>query len=148
MTSMSADKTPSFIDTNILVYAHDISTGKKHELACDLIDGLQLNKACYISIQVMQEFHVTVTQKIKWPMTIDQSLAILLDLSNWTIHSPGIDDVFSAIALQQRYKLSYWDAMIIQSARACGCKVIYSEDLNPGQEIEEIKVVNPFLTLD
>lgn len=145
---MSADKRLSYIDTNILVYAHDNSAGKKHEIACDLIDGLQLNKACYSSVQVMQEFHVTLTQKTKRPITIDQSQAILLDLSNWTIHSPGIDDVFSAIALQQRYKLSYWDAMIIQSARACGCKVIYSEDLNPGQEIEGIKIVNPFLTAD
>jgi predicted nucleic acid-binding protein len=148
MTCMSADKTLSFIDTNILVYAHDISTGKKHDLACDLIEGLQLNKTGCSSIQVMQEFHVTVTQKIRRPMRIDQSLSILLDLSNWKNHSPVNEDVFSAIAIQQRYKLSYWDAMIVQSALACGCKVIYSEDLSHGQEIAGIKIVNPFLDVD
>jgi len=148
MICMSVDKTLSFIDTNILVYAYDIFTLKKHELACDLINGLQLNKTGCSSIQVMQEFHVTVTQKIKWPMTIDQSLAILLDLSNWKIHFLGCDDVFSAIEIQQQYKLSHWSAMIIHSARACGCKVVYSEDLNQDQEIEGIKIVNPFLAPD
>jgi predicted nucleic acid-binding protein len=142
---MSAETLFAFIDTNILVYAHDLSTGKKHYLACNLIDGMQSKKVCCSSIQVMQEFHVTVTQKIKRPMTIDQSIAILADLSKWKIHTPGSEDVLAAIAIQQRYQLSYWDAMIVHSALVCNCERLYSEDFSHGRIIEGVIVVNPFV---
>ncbi len=133
-----------FIDTNILVYAHDTSAGIKNTIAKNLIMELWENKTGCLSIQVMQEFYVTVTQKVPTPMDNTTAIEIIRDLQYWNVHEPQVDDVINAIDIQLRYHLSFWDAMILQSALQLGCNLLWSEDLNPGQIFESVKLINPF----
>lgn len=142
MTGKNGDQ--QFVDTNVLVYAHDTSAGGKHARAKALVADLwQSGNGC-LSVQVLQEFYVTVTQKVRKLLASDTASRIIEYLSNWRVHTPGADDVLEAIRIHQRYAISFWDAMIIRSAEALGCKVLWSEDLNPGQYYGEVKVVNPF----
>lgn len=132
-----------FVDTNILVYAHDFSAGIKHATAKNLIQELWENKTGCLSIQVMQEFYVSVTQKVPNPMDYVKAKGIIRDLSYWKIHAPKVEDLLNAVDIQQRYQVSFWDAMILQSALQLECSLLWSEDLNPGQVYESIKLINP-----
>lgn len=133
-----------FVDTNILVYAHDRTAGEKHRRAKALLEQMwEAGDGC-LSIQVLQEFYVTVTRKIRRPL--DQALArqLVADLGHWRIHVPVVEDVLDAIALQETAGLSFWDAMIVQSAVRLGCRQLLSEDLNAGQMYGGVQVLNPF----
>ncbi len=141
---MPGDPGYQFVDTNILVYAHDLSAGEKYTKAKQLVQGFWESKTGCLSVQVMQEFYVTVTQKVSKPLDIRTATRIITDLSYWRVHSPVPGDILSAIELQGRYQVSFWDAMIIQSAAKLGCRVIWSEDLNPGQVYKGIELLNPF----
>ena len=142
---MNVDPGYQFIDTNILVYAHDSSANEKHIRAKEIIRVLWENRSGCLSIQVMQEFYVTVTQKVAIPMEPAPAAYIISDMSHWKVHSPSAGDVLAAIDLQQRYHhISFWDAMILQSAARMQCDVIWSEDLQSGQLYHGVKVVNPF----
>ena len=132
-----------FVDTNVLVYAYDESAGEKREKANRLVAGLWKSGEGCLSVQVLQEFYVNVTRKVKTPISRMQAAAIVEDLTAWEVHSPGGKDVLSAIELQGRESLSFWDAMIVTSARSLGCEVLYSEDMNPGQRYDGVTVVNP-----
>ena len=134
----------SFVDTNILVYAHDRSNINKHSVAQVLLLELLDFRGGAISIQVLQEFYVTVTQKMTHPLTADRAADVIRKLQHWVTHQPQTSDILSAIHIQQSNKISFWDAMIINSAAVLGCVRIYSEDLNHGQVYEGVKVVNPF----
>lgn len=135
-----------FIDTNVLVYAHDISAGLKHERAKNLIKELWNSELGCISIQVLQEFYVTVTRKICNPIPPEIAASIISDLGHWRMHTPDIADILGAIEIQKSYNLSFWDSMIIQSAKRLNCYCIWTEDLNHGQAYEGIKILNPFIT--
>ena len=141
---MSETRDLQFVDTNTLIYAHDRSAEDKHNKARDLIRALwQSGKGC-LSIQVLQEFYVNVTQKVAKPLTPDAAAQIIADLSAWQVHRPGVEDVLDAIRLQDRYQTSFWDAMIVVSAIQLGCLTIWSEDLNPGQAYDTVTVASPF----
>lgn len=133
-----------FIDTNILVYAHDVSAGTKHDQAKELLQSLWSSRMGCLSIQVLQEFVVTITRKVPKPFAPSDAAQIITDLSVWRIHSPTADDVIQAINLQMRYRTSFWDAMILQSARQLKCKTLWSEDLSDGQTYYSVQVQNPF----
>lgn len=134
----------SFVDTNVLVYAHDETAGRKRKVARELISGLWASRGGCVSVQVLQELYVNVTRKVPKPLATRDAATLIEDLSVWTVHSPGPRDVLSAIELQGRESVSFWDAMILTSARSLGCAVLYSEDLNPGQSYDGVRVVNPF----
>jgi len=138
-------KTKEFIDTNILVYAYDNTAGKKHDVAKKLLRKLWENKTGVLSLQVFQELYVVLTKKIKNPLSPDEALELIKDYTYWEIHLPGINDFFDAIKIQKKFKISFWDAMIINSAIKMNCQVIWSEDLNPGQEYDRVKALSPFL---
>lgn len=140
-----SDKTGlEFLDTNILVYAHDLSAGNKHTIAKNLVRRLwETGNGC-LSVQMLQEFYVTVTRKVAQPMPVENAAEIVRDLSFWQIHTPNAEDVLGAIDIQRHYQVSFWDAMIIQSAKCSGCTVIWSEDLSDGQEYQNLLVRNPF----
>ena len=104
------------LDTNILVYAYDRSAGQKHALAVQLIEGCWENENGRISIQVLQEFFVTVTRKITTPLDHQTARQIVADLAQWRLHAPKASDLLQAIDLQRDYQLSLWDAQIVQSA--------------------------------
>lgn len=134
-----------FIDTNILVYAFDISAGDKHAIASQLVSTWWEEGTGCLSLQVLQEFYVTVTLKIARPLVGQLARQIIADLAHWRIHSPDPNDLISAIDLQQEYQISFWDATIVQSASRMGCATLYSEDFSHGQVYAGIKAVNPFL---
>ena len=92
-----------FVDTNILVYAHDVSAGIKHDTAKNLIQDLWENKTGCLSIQVMQEFYFSVTQKVPTPMDHLTATGVILDLRYWKVHEPKINDVVSAVDIQEHY---------------------------------------------
>jgi predicted nucleic acid-binding protein len=133
-----------FIDTNILVYAHDISAGVKHQDAVSLIEGLWNSRQGCLSIQVLQEFCVNVTRKLKEPTSHEGIVESIAELANWRVHAPNAQDVLSAIAIHRRYNISFWDAMVIRSAQQLGCAIVWSEDLNAGQVYGDVLVRNPF----
>lgn len=135
----------SFIDTNILVYAFDRSAERKHSLAAQLLERCWEEENGCISIQVLQEFYVTVTRKISAPLDASTARQIVADLGQWRCHVPEAADVLQAIDFQQAYQLSFWDAQVLQSASRMGCKQLYSEDFTHGQVYGEVRVVNPFL---
>jgi predicted nucleic acid-binding protein len=144
MNSMSEARSLQFVDTNILVYAHDISAGQKHDRAQELLRGLWQSEEGCLSIQVLQEFYVTITQKVTKPLPLEDAAQIIADLSAWQVHSPRAEDVLDAILLQKRHQVSFWDAMILASAHQMGCTVLWSEDLNPGQVYDQVQVRSPF----
>ena len=133
-----------FVDTNLFVYAHDESAGRKREIARDLICELWEAHSGYASVQVMQELFVDLTRKVPKPLSEREAAALIEDLSAWTVHSPGVRDVLYAIELHERMEVSFWDAMILTSANSLGCRVLYSEDLSAGQTYDGVLVVNPF----
>lgn len=142
---MSAESPLRFIDTNILAYAHDRRSGRKHEIARQLVDELWLDKAGCLSIQVLQEFYVIVTRKIAAPIGPMDAERVVRDLSQWHVHTPRASDVLNAIEMHQRHQISYWDATIIGSAARLGCSILLTEDLNSGQIYDGVQVLNPFI---
>jgi predicted nucleic acid-binding protein len=139
-----SDNPLQFIDTNVLIYAHDTSAGPKHDRARALVTQLWEERAGGVSIQVLQEFYVNVTRKVARPMSPEAAAQIIADLATWQVQRPDVNDVLAAIQLQTRQPLSFWDAMILTSARRLGCETVWSEDLNAGQIYEGVEVRNPF----
>ena len=134
-----------FIDSNILVYAHDSAEQIKSGIARKImLDGI-LNENIVLSTQVLIEFYVTVTLKIKKKLSPDIAQKEITLLKCLRIIEIDIDIILDAIKIQKNNKLSYWDSLIIASAKRSGAGIIYSEDLNPGQVIDSIKIINPFM---
>ncbi len=141
---MSEPRRRQFVDTNILIYAHDASAGDKHARAQQLIRDLwQSGEGC-LSIQVLQEFYVNVTQQVAKPLAAAVAAGIIADLSVWEVHCPTVEDLLDAIRLQERYQIAFWDAMVVASAVQLGCQILWSEDLKPGQVGDQVEVKRPF----
>jgi predicted nucleic acid-binding protein len=134
-----------FVDTNILVYAYDLSAGRKREIAKTLVEQCWENQNGCLSVQVLQEFYVNITQKIPNPLERQTARQLVADLTLWKTHAPSPGDVLAAIDLQREFTLSFWDAMIIQSALQTSCIQIWSEDLSHGQVFRKTQVTNPFI---
>ena len=142
-TCMSGSR--QFVDTNILVYAHDVTAGDKHAVARALVEELWEARDGCLSVQVLQEFFVTTTRKIPKPLDLPAAAQIIEDLTHWHVHTPAAADVLAAIDIHQRMGTSFWDAMILRSAKELECQILYSEDLNSGQEYDGVLLRNPFL---
>jgi predicted nucleic acid-binding protein len=144
-----SDKPPRiFLDTNVLVYAHDVSAGLKHDRARQLVSDLWDTENGCLSLQVLQEFYVTITRKVATPLPPEVASKIVSNLSLWILHEPRLRDLLSAIDIHQKHNISFWDAMILQSAAELGCTTLFSEDLNSAQEYNGVRVVNPFTDAD
>ena len=133
-----------FVDTNVLVYAHDAAAGEKHDRAKALLADLWATGRGCLSIQVLQEFYVNVTRKVAKPINPEVARGLVENLGTWAVHSPNAEDVVDAIRLHQSAHLSFWDAMILVSATRLNCHTIWSEDLNAGQMIMGTTVKSPF----
>ena len=136
--------TGQFVDTNVLVYAHDSSSAKKHAVAQSLFEELWSKRQGCLSIQVFQEFYATVTRKVATPLSGTEAAEVIRVLSVWPVHSPSVDDLQAAIKLHSRYDISIWDALILRSAIALGCETLWTEDLNDGQSYAGVVARNPF----
>ncbi len=133
-----------FVDTNILVYAYDLSAGNKHEKAKEIIKDLWSTGDGLISTQVAQEFFVTVTRKIAKPLGLGQAREILKDLLQWKTITIDGSLIVDAINIQEKYQYSFWDSLIIASAMEGGAVTIISEDLSDKQKIGDVTISNPF----
>lgn len=140
---MNEDNTVVFVDTNVLVYAFDETAGTKHEVARSLFERLWSEGRGALSVQVLQEFYFVVTQEVPQPVEPPSAIDIVRDLTYWEVHAPVSEDVLGAIDLQQRHRLSFWDAMIVWSAQRLGCGELWTEDLTAGEEYDGLVVVNP-----
>lgn len=137
---------PSFVDTNILVYAEDRDAGRKHEIARDLVLDLWNGEGGgVLSVQVLQELYVTLTRKLRRPFAPARAAEIVREYLTWRVVDNGADLLVAAMALQQRASLSLWDALIVEAAAVAGCDRLYSEDLNARQRFGSVEVVNPFV---
>ncbi|MFY9802172.1 MAG: PIN domain-containing protein [Candidatus Acidiferrales bacterium] len=136
-----ADK--AFVDTNILVYAHDRSAGAKHDRARALIEKLWTVGGGVLSTQVLQELCVNLRRKTARPLSIEQTRQLLQDYMSWDVVVNTAESVIEALVIEQRYNISFWDALIIQAAGTSGAAVIYSEDLADGQTYGQLRIVNP-----
>lgn len=133
-----------FVDTNVLLYAHDRGAGAKRERAVALLERLGDERRGLLSSQVLMEFYVAATHKL--PGRLDQrtAAAIVDDFGTWPVFSPSVGDILEGARLAQRYRIHFWDGMIVRGAAALGAELIWTEDLNSGQRYEGITVRNPF----
>lgn len=131
-----------FLDTNIFIYSHDHKDAVKRKAARDLIFTSYKTGTATVSTQVLSEFFRVYTGKLKLPYTA--AIKELHFMSQCRVLEQNIALVISAASFYSRYSLSFWDAMIIAAAVESSAKVLYSEDLQSGQEIEGVRVVDPF----
>lgn len=134
----------AFIDTNVLLYAYDRAAGARHDQAAALVGDLGAERLGALSIQVLQEFYVNSTRKIAEPLSHEVALGRVRILSRWPLHVPRAQDVVAAATLAAEAQLSFWDAMVVHSADALGCTILWSDDLNDGQRIAGVTIRNPF----
>lgn len=133
-----------FVDTNVLIYAIDRADLKKQKAAREWRDELWESRCGRISFQVLQEFYAKVTQK--WPSGRDQARAEVRDLLTWQPVLVDAAILERGWKIQDRYRLSFWDALIVGAAKAAGCRYLLTEDLQAGQDLDGVTVVNPFLS--
>ena len=132
-----------FVDTNVLVYAHDRGSGAKHERARALIEKLWDEGGGALSTQVLQELCINVRRKAARPLSVEETRKLIQDYSKWEIVVNTAESVVEALGIETRYKISFWDALIVQAAGSCGATILYSEDLAGGQSYGSVRVVNP-----
>jgi predicted nucleic acid-binding protein len=132
-----------FVDTNILIYAHDADAGIKRERAAHQLRGLWAAGTGCLSVQVLQEFYVNVTRKLSTPIALATARQIVSAYGAWVRSPTTAQTVVRATDLAESSQLSFWDAMILAAAEECDAAVLWSEDLNTGQTIAGIKVLNP-----
>ena len=142
---MSVEPALEFVDTNILIYAYDRTAGDRHMRAKVLVAELWRSRRGCLSVQVLQEFYVVGVRKLTKTASSELRL-ILNDFALWRVHAPDTSDVLAAADLHQRYQVSFWDAMVLQSSARLACAVVWSEDLNPDQSYQGVRVRNPFVT--
>lgn len=130
-----------FVDTNILIYAHDREAGKKRERAAQALERLWDDQTGCLSVQVLQEFYVTVTQKLSTGRAAARE--VIRAYMPWVRHPTTPETVLRASELAELSQLSFWDGLIVASAEQAGAAQLYTEDLNPGQSIVGVKIVNP-----
>jgi predicted nucleic acid-binding protein len=143
MNFMSVGKI--FVDTNVLIYAYDVSAGVKHLRAMELVTELWKMRTGLVSTQVLQEFYVTATRKIARPLESSFARQIVADFSRWEVITIEPKTILAAIDLQRDHLLSFWDAMIVTTAANGSAEILFTEDLNHGQVISGVTVQNPFL---
>jgi predicted nucleic acid-binding protein len=140
---MSASR--RFVDTNILVYAHDRGAGEKHDLARALVERLWLERSGAISTQVLQELYVNVRRRAAAPIPPEEAQRLIADYLAWEVVINDGASILRAIDLESRYDISFWDALIVQAAEQTGASILYSEDLSHGQAYGSVEVVDPLI---
>jgi len=134
----------AFFDTNILAYEFDKSEHRKQALVVDLINEWRPSGRMIISTQVLQELYVVLTQKLKPALKEEIAEEIIQNYSKLDIVIIDPSLILNGIGIKRKYKISFWDALIVAAARRAGCKILFTEDLSHGMEIAGIEIVNPF----
>jgi predicted nucleic acid-binding protein len=132
----------SFFDTNVLVYADDRAAPAKQRRALDLIAEHRRARTGVVSLQVLQEYFVTVTRKLHLDPRIARRKVELI--AEFDVASPEIADILAAIDLHRLHGVSFWDALVLRAAKQAGCSILLSEDMQGNREIDGVQIVNPF----
>jgi len=132
----------SFFDTNVLVYADDNSAPAKQKRALELVAEHRRSGTGVLSLQVLQEYFVTVTRKLAVDAQIARRKVELL--AEFDVVTPEVPDILAAIDLHRLHNFSFWDALVLRAAKQAGCRVLLSEDLQHAREIDGVRIVNPF----
>jgi len=139
----SMKETKVFIDTNILVYAYDVQAGEKHKIAASIIERLwHFRLLPSISIQVLQEFYVTLVRK---NIKKDTAQKLVNTYLEWNVMDNNRLLLESSFIEQKKFGLSFWDSSILAAARGAQCVELWSEDFNSGQSYDGIIAKNPLL---
>jgi predicted nucleic acid-binding protein len=136
-----------FFDTNVLVYMFDADAPDKKERACARLETEASAGQALLSTQVLQEFYVTVTRKLLVPLQPESAEAVVRDLAKLPVISIDEDRILAAIGRSCRMRLSFWDALIVETALAGGADRMLTEDLQHGQVIDGLRIENPFLSV-
>lgn len=142
---MSSTIGPVFVDTNVLVYARDASAIEKQPQASAWIDHLWAHRQGRLSLQVLNEYYVTTTLKLKPGLSRHEARQDIRDLLAWRPLALDAHVTAGAWTVEDRYGFSFWDALVVSAAQVAGCTVLLTEDLSHGQRLDGIEVVNPFL---
>lgn len=135
---------PVFVDTNVLAYRHDAADPSKQARAEDWITCIVKLRAGRLSFQVLQELYATLTRKLRPSLEPQEARDIVDLLASWNPLTVNLPLLKSAWALQDRYSLSWWDALIVAAAQASDCRVLLTEDLQHGQSFGRVRVIDPF----
>ncbi len=133
-----------FVDTNVLIYAHDLDAGDKHAVASAILRDLWSSRLGILSTQVLQEFYVNVTQRIPSPLSRAPARQIVRSYFVWQVEVLAPDMILRASDIEERHQLSFWEALIVAAALEGGARKLLTEDLNPGQTLEGMVIENPF----
>jgi len=133
-----------FVDSNVLIYAHDLDARDKHLRAVEVVRGLWENRNGILSTQVLQEFYVNVTRKIPEPLPRSKAREVARNYSLWQTETIHPVDVFRASEIEEANQISFWDALIVVTATKGGASTLLSEDLSAGQIIAGVAIENPF----
>lgn len=134
----------TFVDSNVLLYAHDASETERQPVARALLEGLWANRTGVVSTQVLQEFYVVATRKFSPPMRRSEAREVVALYATWPVVQVDVGLILDAAALEERSHLSFWDALIIEAARRAGAMRLATEDLQSGRQIVGVKIENPF----
>jgi predicted nucleic acid-binding protein len=132
----------SFFDTNVLVYADDKGSPAKQRRALDLVAEHRRAGTGVVSLQVLQEYFVTVTRKLQVDPQVARRKVELL--AEFDVAAPDVADILAAIDLHRLHGFSFWDALVLRTAKQAGCSVLLSEDLQETREIDGVRISNPF----
>jgi len=132
----------SFFDTNVPVYADDKAAPAKQRRALDLISQHRRDGTGVVSLQVLQEYFVTVTRKLHVDPAIARRKVELL--AEFDVAAPRVPDVLAAIDLHRLHGLSFWDALVLRAAKQAGCGTLLSEGFQAAREVDGLQIVNPF----
>ena len=135
----------TFVDTNVLVYAHDTDAGERHATAKALLAQLWDRRSGSLSTQVLQEFYVNVTRKLKTPVASSTAREVVSTYGAWIREPTTAKTVTRAIDIAGMAQIQFWDALIVACAEDAQATQLYSEDLNSGQSIAGVKIVNPLV---
>src|SRR5580700_3267944 len=136
----------TFIDTNVLIYAHDKDANAKQQIAKNILRDLWAQRKGVLSMQVLQEFYINVTRKIPSPLSKDSARLVVSTYSIWCTETTPTE-ILAAFRIEDESRIGFWDALIVSSAAKSGATRILSEDLNAGQRIAGVLVENPFAHL-
>lgn len=136
---------PTFVDTNVFVYARDAAEGEKRLRSQEWLRSLWVSRNGRVSAQVLNEYYVTVTQKMRPATPAADAQAEIRDLLSWSPIAINAAVIAAAWNVEARFGFSYWDALIVAAAQVVGCEYLLTEDLSDGQELGSMTVINPFL---
>lgn len=137
-------ESPVFVDTNVLVYHRDSTEPEKQARAAEWMARLWDEGSGRVSVQVLEEYYVTVTGKLRPGMPRDEAREDVAALRAWNPLVPDARILDDAWSIEDRYGLSFWDAMIVAAARRLGCAILLTEDLQDGQDLDGLLVRSPF----